>query len=124
MTIPVPLLKLPGALSLAGLKKYVQQTGAEGETLLCINSGANTNFDRLQHIAERTELGESAKRFLAVTIDEKNPAALKSFAGRWGKRMVTEFSYRYADESDAHIFVGIQVKPGRRRSSGRDRQAA
>ena len=46
-----------GALSLAGLKKYVQQTGAEGETLLCINSGANTNFDRLQHIAERTELG-------------------------------------------------------------------
>ena len=42
-----------GALALAGLKKYIQQTGAEGETLLCINSGANTNFDRLQHIAER-----------------------------------------------------------------------
>ena len=36
-----------GALSLAGLKKYIQQTGAEGETLLCINSGANINFDAL-----------------------------------------------------------------------------
>ncbi|MCA1768455.1 MAG: threonine ammonia-lyase, biosynthetic [Halomonas sp.] len=47
-----------GALSLAGLKKYVQQTGVEGQTLICINCGANINFDRLQHIAERTELGE------------------------------------------------------------------
>ncbi|BBI58742.1 hypothetical protein HSBAA_00480 [Vreelandella sulfidaeris] len=32
--------------------------------------------------------------------------------------MVTEFSYRYADNSEAHIYVGVQVKPG-----GEDRQA-
>ncbi|BBI47619.1 hypothetical protein HORIV_00400 [Vreelandella olivaria] len=68
-----------GALSLAGLKKYIQQTGAEGETLICINSGANTNFDRLQHIAERTELGEQREAILAVTIAEK-PGSFKSFA--------------------------------------------
>ncbi|MBT2771770.1 threonine ammonia-lyase, biosynthetic [Halomonas sp. ISL-60] len=106
-----------GALSLAGLKKYIQQTGAEGETLICINSGANTNFDRLQHIAERTELGEQREAILAVTIAEK-PGSFKKFCRTLGKRMVTEFSYRYADSNEAHIYVGVQVKPG-----GEDRQA-
>ncbi len=72
-----------GALSLAGLKKYVQQTGAEGETLLCINSGANTNFDRLQHIAERTELGEQREASWP-SPSPKNPAASRSSAARWG----------------------------------------
>ncbi|WP_227369637.1 threonine ammonia-lyase, biosynthetic [Halomonas sp. M20] len=105
-----------GALSLAGLKKYVQQAGAEGETLLCINSGANTNFDRLQHIAERTELGEQREAILAVTIPER-PGSFKHFCKIIGKRMVTEFNYRYADAQQAHIFVGVQVKPG-----GEDRQ--
>lgn len=106
-----------GALSLAGLKKYIQQTGAQGETLMCVNSGANTNFDRLQHIAERTSLGEQREAILAVTIAEK-PGSFKKFCRTLGKRMVTEFSYRYADDSEAHIFVGVQVKPG-----GDDRQA-
>lgn len=106
-----------GALSLAGLKKYIQQTGAEGQTLVCVNSGANTNFDRLQHIAERTELGEQREAILAVTIPEV-PGSFKKFCRTIGKRMVTEFNYRYADDENAHIFVGVQVKPG-----GEDRQA-
>lgn len=106
-----------GALALAGLKKYIQQSGAEGQALLCINSGANTNFDRLQHIAERTELGEQREAILAVVIPEA-PGSFKKFCRTIGKRMVTEFSYRYADDQQAHIFVGIQVKPG-----GEDRQA-
>ncbi|MGM0701812.1 MAG: threonine ammonia-lyase, biosynthetic [Pseudomonadota bacterium] len=106
-----------GALSLAGLKKYVQRTGVEGQTLLCINSGANTNFDRLQHIAERTELGEQREAILAVTIPER-PGSFKKFCKTIGKRMVTEFNYRYADPQAAHIFVGVQVKPG-----GDDRQS-
>ncbi len=106
-----------GALALAGLKKYVQQSGAEGQTLVCINSGANINFDRLQHIAERTELGEQREAILAVTIPEK-PGSFKKFCRTIGKRMVTEFNYRYADADSAHIFVGVQVKPG-----GEDRQA-
>jgi len=106
-----------GALSLAGLKKYIQQTGIEEQTLICINCGANINFDRLQHIAERTELGEQREAILAVTIPEK-PGSFKKFCRIIGKRMVTEFNYRYADPEQAHIFVGIQVKPG-----GEDRQA-
>lgn len=106
-----------GALSLAGLKKYVQQTGVTGQTLMCINCGANINFDRLQHIAERTSLGEQREAILAVTIPEK-PGSFKQFCRAIGKRMVTEFNYRYADTDQAHIFVGLQVKPG-----GEDRAA-
>ncbi len=98
-----------GALSLAGLKKYVQQNNTKGETLICINSGANTNFDRLQHIAERAELGEKREAILAVTIPER-PGSFKQFCKIVGRRMVTEFNYRYSDSRDAKIFVGIQLK--------------
>ncbi|MCM2129331.1 threonine ammonia-lyase, biosynthetic [Larsenimonas sp. GH3-8] len=106
-----------GAVALAGLKKYVQQTGAQGQSLVCINSGANTNFDRLQHIAERTELGEQREAILAVTIPER-PGSFKQFCNVIGDRMVTEFNYRYAQGDKAHIFVGVRTQPG-----GQDRQA-
>ena len=101
-----------GALSLAGLKKYVEEQGIEGERLICINSGANTNFDRLQHIAERTELGEKREAILAVTIPER-PGSFKNFCKVIGRRrMVTEFNYRFDDPQQAQIFVGVQVVPG------------
>lgn len=100
-----------GALSLAGLKKYVRENELQNKTLICINSGANSNFDRLQHIAERTELGEGKEAILAVTIPEK-PGSFLKFCKTIGKRMVTEFNYRYSSASAAHIYVGVSIKPG------------
>jgi hypothetical protein len=41
-----------GAVSLAGLKRYVEREGARQQGLVAINSGANMNFDRLRHIGE------------------------------------------------------------------------
>ncbi|WP_235809879.1 pyridoxal-phosphate dependent enzyme, partial [Pseudomonas syringae group genomosp. 3] len=35
-----------GALGVAGIKKYVEQRGVTGQTLVAIDSGANVNFDR------------------------------------------------------------------------------
>ena len=50
-----------GALAVAGLKRYVEPGGgAGGGCYAAIVSGANVNFDRLRHIAERAELGEQA----------------------------------------------------------------
>lgn len=100
-----------GALSLAGLKKYASEKGWKGKTLVAIDSGANTNFDRLRYISERTEFGEKREAIFAVTIPEK-PGAYKKFCQLLGKRAITEFNYRYSDESDAHIFVGMQISPG------------
>ncbi|MDR4503819.1 MAG: threonine ammonia-lyase, biosynthetic [Candidatus Scalindua sp.] len=100
-----------GALSTAGLKKYIEREGIKGQTLLSIDSGANVNFDRLRHIAERAELGEKGEAILAVTIPEK-PGSFKAFCGALGKRNITEFNYRYADSVDAHVFVGVQLREG------------
>ncbi len=100
-----------GALALAGLKKYVEATGCKGQSLVAIHSGANMNFDRLRHIAERTELGERKEAVLAVTIPEK-PGSFKAFCQALGKRSVTEFNYRYNDQGEAHVFVGISLRGG------------
>lgn len=100
-----------GALALAGAKKYVQQTGIAGEHLVAIQSGANINFDRLGYVADRAELGEQREALLAVTIPER-PGSFLRFCDAIGGRVVTEFNYRYAEASAAHIFVGIKLGEG------------
>lgn len=98
-----------GALALAGLKKYVQQAQWRNKTLIAINSGANTNFDRLRHISERAELGEQREALLAVTIPEK-PGSFQRFCRVLGKISISEFNYRFADKDAAHVFVGVQIR--------------
>ncbi|MDZ7924655.1 MAG: threonine ammonia-lyase, biosynthetic [Marinagarivorans sp.] len=99
-----------GACSLAGLKKYVEQTGCKNETLVAIHSGANTNFDRLRYISERTEIGERREAVMAVTIPE-SPGAYLKFCELLGRRNITEFNYRYSGGDKAIIFVGLQISP-------------
>jgi len=100
-----------GALGVAGAKKYTDRENIENENLVAILSGANMNFDRLRYVSERTEVGEQREAILAVTIPEK-PGAFKAFIHSLHKRSITEFNYRYADSSQAVIFVGIQVQSG------------
>ncbi|MCX2980070.1 threonine ammonia-lyase, biosynthetic [Halieaceae bacterium IMCC14734] len=100
-----------GALALAGLKKYVANGGVTGQTLIAIASGANTNFDRLRYISERTEIGEKREAVLSVMIPER-PGSFKRFCSAMGKRGITEFNYRYAEGGEAHIFVGLQIAEG------------
>jgi threonine dehydratase len=100
-----------GALALAGLKKYVEQTGVREQQLLAIVSGANTNFDRLRYISERTETGEHREAVISVTIPER-PGSFKTFCGVLGRRNITEFNYRYVGAGSAQVFVGVSVVPG------------
>jgi len=97
-----------GALAVAGLKKYIAEQAITGKRIVAIDSGANINFDRLRHVAERAELGEHREALFAVTIPEEIGSFLK-FCEIIGMRGITEFNYRYADEKLAHIFVGIQL---------------
>jgi len=96
-----------GALALAGLKSYAER-GARSGSLVAIHSGANLNFDRLRHIAERAEIGERREALLAVTIPEE-PGSYRAFIKTLGPRPVTEFNYRYAQGSRAHVFVGVRL---------------
>src|SRR5699024_1334567 len=100
-----------GALALAGLKQWVVENGVTEQSLVAIQSGANINFDRLKHIAERTELGEQREAILAVTIPER-PGSFKQFCQIIGRRAITEFNYRFRSEESATVFVGVQIQPG------------
>ena len=102
------VLEPAGALAIAGAKAWVERHGARGKALVAVASGANTNFDRLRFIAEEAELGEHREAILAVTIPER-PGSFRKFCAQIGARSVTEFNYRIADSSEAHIFVGVEV---------------
>lgn len=100
-----------GALAVAGMKRYVKDRGVSGQTMIAINSGANINFDRLRHVAERVEIGESREVLLAVTIPEE-PGSFLRFCNTLGRRGITEFNYRYADDRNAHVFAGVVISGG------------
>jgi threonine dehydratase len=102
------ILEPAGALAVAGAKAWLDREGARGKTVVAIASGANMNFDRLRFVAERAEIGEHREAQLAVTIPER-PGAFLELSRVIGDRNVTEFNYRRADASSAHIFVGVAV---------------
>jgi len=105
-----------GALSMAGLKKYIRERKISGLNLVSINSGANMNFERLRYVAERTLVGEKQEAIFAVSIPE-TPGSLKRFcADVVGDRNITEFNYRLSGRKKAHIFVGISVRDEEERS--------
>lgn len=105
-----------GALAIAGAKAYVEREQIAGQTLIAIACGANMNFDRLRFVAERAEYGERREAIFAVTIPEQ-PGSLRKFCECIGKRNLTEFNYRIADEKIAHIFVGMQIQNRSERST-------
>ncbi len=101
-----------GALAVAGLKKYLAREGWKGRRVVAINSGANMNFDRLRHVAERADLGGEREALIAVVIPE-HPGSFLHFCEVIGQRSVTEFNYRYAGVENAQIFVGLALTQGR-----------
>ncbi|PPI88424.1 threonine ammonia-lyase, biosynthetic [Candidatus Pantoea edessiphila] len=100
-----------GALALAGMKKYIQQNKIKNERLVHILSGANVNFHGLRYVSERCELGEQKEALLAAVIPERHGSFLK-FCQNLGVYPITEFSYRYLNTNQAHIFVGVRLTHG------------
>ena len=101
-----------GVLAIAGLKKFFMNRPDGEGSAGAILSGANVNFARLRHIAERAAVGEEQEALLGVTIPER-PGSFLDFCETIGQRGITEFNYRIADQNEAHIFVGIALKHGR-----------
>ncbi|MFE8643521.1 threonine ammonia-lyase, biosynthetic [Sphingomonas sp. NCPPB 2930] len=100
-----------GALAVAAIKQYVATHGTTGETYAAVLCGANMNFDRLRFVAERAEVGEEREALFAVTVPEER-GSFRRFCEsigtlQGGPRNVTEFNYRMAGPSEAHVFVGL-----------------
>ena len=102
------ILEPAGALSIAGLKKHVQNNQLKNNNLVAIACGANMNFERLRFVAERAELGEEKEAMIAVGIPEK-AGSLKLLCKTLGSRSLTEFSYRISEGKTAQIFMGVEV---------------
>ena len=98
-----------GALAVAGLKEYTKKNSYSDKSLVALACGANMNFDRLRFIAERAEIGENREAIFAITIPEK-PGSFRRFCSFLGRRSVTEFNYRMADDTEAQIFVGLETQ--------------
>ncbi len=101
-----------GALAVAGAKKYIAREGWKDRRIVAVNSGANMNFDRLRHVAERADVGGEREALIAVVIPEE-PGSFLKFCEALGKRNVTEFNYRYESTRAAQIFVGMGLSRGR-----------
>jgi len=112
-----------GALAVAGIKRYVAEHGIQDANLVAILSGANVNFDRLRHVSERAELGEQREALFAVRIPER-PGSFLAFCRQLGRRSVTEFNYRYADQQAAQVFCGVELQEPGEREVLRDRLLA
>ncbi|MEM7764589.1 MAG: threonine ammonia-lyase, biosynthetic [Pseudomonadota bacterium] len=100
-----------GALSIAGIKAWVDENHMAEQRIVSIVCGANLNFDRLRHIAERAAVGEHREALFGVTIEEQ-PGSFRRFCHALGERNVTEFNYRIGANGDAQLFVGVELSEG------------
>jgi threonine dehydratase len=62
-------------------------------------------------VAERAELGEHREVLFAATIDEQ-PGSFQTFCNVLEERGITEFNYRYSDDSKAQVFAGVSLDGG------------
>jgi len=100
-----------GALAVAGIKHVLPRRGWHDQRVVAINSGANLNFDRLRHVAERADIGAEREALLAVQIPEQ-PGSFLKFCQALEQRNITEFNYRGQGNERAHILVGLGLHAG------------
>lgn len=97
-----------GALSLAGLRAWQNAQNLADASLVAIVSGANMNFDRLAHVADRAEIGSEREALLAVTIPER-AGSFRHMCEVIGRRNITELCTRFADPEKAAVLAGVKV---------------
>src|SRR6202167_4664348 len=92
-----------GALAVAGIKKYAARESCAGRTFIAVNSGANMNFDRLRHVAERSDIGGQREALLAVQMPEE-PGSFLRFCEVLGQHSVTAFNHQKEPSHTAQVF--------------------
>src|SRR5438034_970202 len=95
---------------IGGIASYVKRVRPEIRIIGVqpVDSDAMTRSLAAGRRVKLAQVGERREAILAVTIPER-PGSFRAFCRHLGKRSVTEFNYRYADASVAHLFVGIEV---------------
>lgn len=128
-----------GALALAGLKAYIIRNNLQGagKRFVAVVSGGNMNFGRLRFVAERADVGERREVLMSIRIPEKpgrwvvvlflflkvkvltrQMGSFLKFHSLLGSRAVTEFSYRYSNDSTGYIICSFLLSSSSSSSSG------
>ncbi|KAI3634469.1 hypothetical protein MIR68_007380 [Amoeboaphelidium protococcarum] len=104
------ILEPSGALSVAGVKKFLAERGSgiKNGVFVAATSGANMNFDRLRFVCERSRIGEGKECLLSVKVEERPGSFMKLYELIY-PRSVTELSYRFSDEKEAHIYIAFEL---------------
>lgn len=101
------IMEPAGALAVTGVISYTETHDMKGQHVVAICSGANTPFERLQYIAERTLVGSGSEALFAVVLREGAGSLLEFYIEVINGFNITEFNYRLHRRDKAQIFVGI-----------------
>ena len=102
------ILEPSGALSIAGIKKFVRVKNIKNKTCICITCGANMTFEKLRYISERTEIGEKKEAVFSIQAPE-TPGSFRNLIKALGSRSIKELHYRYNDEKTAFFYLGFET---------------
>lgn len=102
-----------GAMGLAGLIQYADTYAKEvqGKKLLCILTGANMDFNKLGHIAQRSAVGAHRRRYMRFPIGEERGGMLALLDRHFKDISVSEFLYGKIDDKMAWPIIGLEASP-------------
>jgi threonine dehydratase len=103
------IMEPAGALSVAGMKKYIYENKIQNKNIVSVLTGANMDFKKLRFIADRATVKNDNEVLFAISMPEKPGTFLKLYENIY-PRNVLEFSYRYSDNKEANIFISFAVK--------------
>ena len=107
------MLEPAGAMSVAGMKKYLAarpadaETGAKGTHVAILSDSSNIEFDIFRFIAERAAIGEQKEALFALHAPDESGMFYKMYQAVQ-PRLVTEFVYRHAPDKVATVFMSIE----------------
>ncbi|TDL78152.1 threonine dehydratase [Palleronia sediminis] len=102
------VLEPAGALSLDVLPELAPQIA--GQTVVCVTSGGNFDFERLPEVKERAQRHAGLKKYFVLRLPQR-PGALKDFLGMLGPHDdIARFEYlKKSARNFGSVLIGIET---------------
>ncbi|MEM6579156.1 MAG: threonine ammonia-lyase IlvA [Pseudomonadota bacterium] len=102
------VLEPAGALAVDALKDIA--ASIEGQTVVCVTSGGNFDFERLPEVKERAQRYAGLKKYFVLRMPQR-PGALKDFLGILGPEDdITRFEYlKKSARNFGSVLIGIET---------------
>jgi threonine dehydratase len=103
------VLEPAGALAIDALRDLKDEI--KGKTVVCVTSGGNFDFERLNEVKERSQRYEGLKKYFILRLPQR-PGALKEFLGILGPdHDIARFEYlKKSARNFGSVLIGIETK--------------